>query len=1094
MHTTAKLRIFAFVLVLWAAVPASAFNAVDQDAAWEIPRPGAPAQRAWEWRRVAAPGVPVLGAAAAPAALASFAEHYGGAWHYQVNDATGSLHHVYGSGIDMGRPADSGAAAEALARRFIGDNPALFGAANADLAVISNASGLGKRSVIFQQTYGGLDVWGGRAHVVFTEGGRLFAFGSDIYPGIDISTSPALSRDAALRIAEEDIGFREGIDTVDLTELMILPAETGEGGLDYRLAWRFDLRIAEPFGIWATWVDASTGGILWRENHVRFADYTGDVRGDVEWDGYCDGFTNDHPLKNMRIVIGGVGTCYSDESGHFSISGAAGSRTLTAGFDGYWVDVNRYDGPDAGHSGTITDGVPYTVDWDSSNSTASERDVFAYVNKEHDWLKEVDPAWTGVDYEMPAAVERTDGYCPGNAWWDGNGINLCAGSVEYGNTGRMGDVVFHEYGHAITDFLYGANDPPDDLHEGNSDIVANFLTRESIIGLGYYLNNCSSGIRNSENTMMYPCTGSGHTCGQVIAGFHWDAWEELLAVYPQAYADSVVWYTWHYGRKLGLPQTQPDQVYWTFVADDDDGDLDNGTPHHSYFCTAATNHGFTCPAITVGVSIVHAPLEDTGNTTTPYEVTAEITSNAGSIVASSCRVTFRVDGGSFVDSAMTSTGNPDEYVGYIPAQPACTDIEYYIYAEDDEGNTAADPAGAPVNLHAFGVGYEPVFSDDFETDKGWTAGLPGDDAVTGMCERCNPQATEAQPEDDHTPGAYYDAYITDCSAGAGQGSYDVDGGRTTLESPVFDLSDYASARVTYYRWYSNDTGAEPGVDVWVVEVTDDGWTTSEELENTDVSDRRWTKMEFNLGDYIELTDQVQFRFIASDEGDGSIVEAGVDDFSLIGCVAVGDTTDPAVTVVAPNGGELYVGGDDTPYPVEWNASDDVGVVTTTILLSLDGGATYPDTIATGALASPYDWFVPVYYESETCRVKVVCADAAANEGSDESDADFEIVSLAGVEPARAPATVMLMQSRPSPFAGSTVIEFGLPERAGVSLAIFDAAGRRVATLAAGVYDAGYHRLTWEGSDAGGAAVSPGVYFCRLVTGGSVLTRKMLIVR
>jgi flagellar hook assembly protein FlgD len=87
-----------------------------------------------------------------------------------------------------------------------------------------------------------------------------------------------------------------------------------------------------------------------------------------------------------------------------------------------------------------------------------------------------------------------------------------------------------------------------------------------------------------------------------------------------------------------------------------------------------------------------------------------------------------------------------------------------------------------------------------------------------------------------------------------------------------------------------------------------------------------------------------------------------------------------------------------------------------------------------------------------------------------------------------------MQNRPSPFEGSTVIEFGLPKAAEVSLAIFDVSGRQVATLAEGVHEAGYHQVTWTGSRAGGDRVSPGVYFYRLVTGYNVLTRKMLVVK
>jgi hypothetical protein len=1080
--TIAVITVLLLVAQVWA------FSPVEENAAWEIPRLGAPSQLIWDEHAVGdAKGL-------MPTAAEAFSTKYGGDWFYQMNTATGTYHHVYGSGVQLADVPSSPDEAENLARSFIRDNQGIFLMGDGDLAVMNNTNALGKWSVVFQQTYEGLNVYGGRAHVVFTETGSVFEMGSDVYPGIDISVNPVLTMPEALDIAEYDIGFQEDFDKMDLSDLMILPVEQGESGMDYRLSYRFELRVIDPFGLWVTWVDANTGEILWRENHIRFADFTGNVQGDVEWDGYCDGFTNDFPLKNMRITISGVGTGYTDENGDFILSGGAGSRTITAGFNGYWVDVDRYTGTDAEHSGTITDGSPYTIDWHSGNSLDSERDCFAYVNNEHDWLKDLDPVWTGMDYEMTCTVERTDLYCPGNAWWDGSSINFCVQSVDYGNTGRMADVLYHEYGHGITDFLYGAYDPPSDLHEGNSDIVANLILRESIMGLGFYLNNCSVGIRDSDNSITYPCGGSGHYCGQVIAGFHWDSWQELLAAYPQAYADSVAANTWHYGRKLGLPQTMPDQVHWTFVADDDDGNLSNGTPHYDEFCVGATNHGFDCPTITVGVFITHTPLDDTGNTTTPYQVVATITSSGGSVVEDSCRVTYRVGGGSFASATMTSTGTPDEYEGFIPAQAACSQVDYYIFAADDNGYDATDPAAAPGNLHTFLVGYETVFEDDFETDKGWTAGLPGDDASTGMWERCDPEWTEAQAEDDHTPASGVNAYITDCTAGASQGSYDVDGGKTTLLSPMFDLTTYENVTLSYYRWYSNDTGAEPGTDYWVVELTDDDWTTWATLENTNVSNRNWTEMEFDVGSYVDLTDQVQVRFIASDFDPGSLVEAGVDDFLLVGCSASEDTTPPTVTVLDPNGGEQMIGGGGSTHTIRWNSNDNVGVVTTHILWSTDGGATYPDTLVSGALDSTWVWGVPDVDEPD-CRIKVVCLDAASNGASDQSDADFEIVSVAGLPGVPdTPAEAVLFQNRPSPFKAATDIEFGVPRSAEVTLRVYAVDGRLVATLADGTFPSGYHVVTWRGADDAGNRVADGVYFYRLRTPDKTLTRKMLMLR
>jgi hypothetical protein len=89
----------------------------------------------------------------------------------------------------------------------------------------------------------------------------------------------------------------------------------------------------------------------------------------------------------------------------------------------------------------------------------------------------------------------------------------------------------------------------------------------------------------------------------------------------------------------------------------------------------------------------------------------------------------------------------------------------------------------------------------------------------------------------------------------------------------------------------------------------------------------------------------------------------------------------------------------------------------------------------------------------------------------------------------------LLPARPSPFAGSTTIDYALPARGPVSLQIFDLAGRRVRTLAeASATSAGTHRVVWDGCDAAGAPVAAGVYVCRLETAGSRLSRRLIRLR
>ncbi|HIF27880.1 MAG TPA: hypothetical protein EYQ40_05020, partial [Candidatus Marinimicrobia bacterium] len=187
----------------------------------------------------------------------------------------------------------------------------------------------------------------------------------------------------------------------------------------------------------------------------------------------------------------------------------------------------------------------------------------------------------------------------------------------------------------------------------------------------------------------------------------------------------------------------------------------------------------------------------------------------------------------------------------------------------------------------------PIAIFNFEDSDGWTVGANDDDATAGIWESAVPVATyfdgnQAQPGTDQSEEGEK-CFLTGASTSGGSvGFDDVDGGKTTLLSPVFDLSEYNEALITYYRWYTNNVGDNPGTDHWKVEVSSDGGQSWSTLENTSESDDSWVQKNFLLASIgIQLTDQVQFRFIAEDianEGDsglgGSIVEAAIDEFII----------------------------------------------------------------------------------------------------------------------------------------------------------------------------------------------------------------------
>jgi M6 family metalloprotease-like protein len=102
-----------------------------------------------------------------------------------------------------------------------------------------------------------------------------------------------------------------------------------------------------------------------------------------------------------------------------------------------------------------------------------------------------------------------------------------------------------------------------------------------------------------------------------------------------------------------------------------------------------------------------------------------------------------------------------------------------------------------------------------------------------------------------------------------------------------------------------------------------------------------------------------------------------------------DAVLPTVTVVKPNGGEVFhFGARDT---IRWTASDNLGVQSISIYYSTDGSSTFPYTVATGeANDGVFVWTIPGTV-SDNCIVKVVAYDAANNQGQDVSNAAFVII-------------------------------------------------------------------------------------------------------
>jgi endonuclease I len=102
---------------------------------------------------------------------------------------------------------------------------------------------------------------------------------------------------------------------------------------------------------------------------------------------------------------------------------------------------------------------------------------------------------------------------------------------------------------------------------------------------------------------------------------------------------------------------------------------------------------------------------------------------------------------------------------------------------------------------------------------------------------------------------------------------------------------------------------------------------------------------------------------------------------------------------------------------------------------------------------------------------------------------FGGMAVSNEEFSTVPTLVNLNQNYPNPFNPSTIISYSLQSPQKVNLAVYDQLGRRVALLQDGFYSSGSHQVTFDA-----AGLSSGVYFYRLISESSVLTRKMLLLK
>jgi hypothetical protein len=96
----------------------------------------------------------------------------------------------------------------------------------------------------------------------------------------------------------------------------------------------------------------------------------------------------------------------------------------------------------------------------------------------------------------------------------------------------------------------------------------------------------------------------------------------------------------------------------------------------------------------------------------------------------------------------------------------------------------------------------------------------------------------------------------------------------------------------------------------------------------------------------------------------------------------------------------------------------------------------------------------------------------------------------GINPIEHKQDVSVLKTYPNPFSSYTYIGFSMEQAAHVTIRIFSLSGQEVFKLTDKNYPAGDHRVRWSGTDDSGALVQKGLYFVRMQTGNTVVTKKI----
>ena len=732
-----------------------------------------------------------------PLAWSAFVGGHGGTWQAAWDAATGVPTRIWGSGIPVPGSIVHADIAERFARQFLADQIGLLapGAAATDFVLVSNHFDGKIRSIGFTQHVGGRRVVGGQVSFRF-EADRLVVIGTEALPHVTFS-APRVKLGATTLVQRATKSLRSQLllpnaPVSSLGEEVILPLVGEDAVLGYRLA-RTATIDGGADGRYLGYIDIATGEAIAVRQLNTYA--TGTVLYHAV-DRYPGRGRIDLPAPRTFVTVNGAGQT-TTAAGVVSWSPDTDATVATSISGDLVTVVNKAADPTAA-TATLGLSPSGSMVWDASGAEQSDAQVntFICVGIAKEYARaNIDAAMPTIDEQMVANVNIAQN-C--NAFFDGKAVNFYQSSTQCQNTALISDVIYHEYGHRVhtAEIIEGVGDFDGAMSEGAADFLASSITGDHGMGRGfYYTDNALRDLDPDGMEWMWPTDiGEIHHTGMIFGGVFWDLRKALIAELGDTAGIALTnkLYVATLRRAINIPTGLVEAL----LADDDDGNLSNGTPHECEIRNAWGRHGIRTATGSI-VAPGHLELNALAIGVRINVVGLSERCGGDEVVGAHLDWVPPYSGVPNAGSVDATPAGGDTFFAQLPLSPQDS-VSYKARIDFADGSTLtlADNMadryyqlyqGPTVNLYCTDFESTDPFSD------GWTTGI--DDLDTTNWEWGVPTGGATDPH-----AAFSGTHIL---AQVLNGDY-TPKQRSWVKMPPIDIGQYSDVRLQYRRWLASE--------------------------------------------------------------------------------------------------------------------------------------------------------------------------------------------------------------------------------------------------------------------------------------------------